>query len=382
MDQVKKAAFQTLAPIIQPTVQSLIKEFRIRPHSADEIVERCVFNARFELQQGSLEQKSVALQKLTYLHLIGYDMSWSGFNTLEVMASSNFAQKRIGYSAAMVLLSQHPETLILAVNTCKKDLKANQWRTSLALTAIANFLCHRHNADIAINLAKQFVDDACNLLTSSKPIIRQKCILLTVHIIRCLCSAENVKDNALTVRTLMDCICERLNDTNSNVQAACISALCELSSIRACNKQFEKFISLKPSTINRLESIVKEEHMNLSNWLLIKLVKLFCNIFTERSTCSKVLDPLTQMIQSTSATSLLYECINGVITLLLFDKTNRSSGIELCARKLAILIEDSDQNLRYLGLQAMSKLYRGSQFDDAVQLPRISVACHIVHKFR
>lgn len=59
--------------------------------------------------------------------------------------------------------------------------------------------------------------------------------------------------------------------------------------------------------------------------------------------------------------SLLYECINTVIAVLISISSgmpNHSDSIQLCVQKLRILIEDSDQNLKYLGLLAMSKILK------------------------
>ena len=75
----------------------------------------------------------------------------------------------------------------------------------------------------------------------------------------------------------------------------------------------------------------------------------------------KLIEPLTNLIHSTSAMSLLYECINTVIAVLISISTgmpNHAASIQLCVQKLRILIEDSDQNLKYLGLLAMSKILK------------------------
>lgn len=67
------------------------------------------------------------------------------------------------------------------------------------------------------------------------------------------------------------------------------------------------------------------------------------------------------VIFSTSAMSLLYECINTVIAVLISISSgmpNHSNSIQLCVQKLRILIEDTDQNLKYLGLLAMSKILK------------------------
>lgn len=93
----------------------------------------------------------------------------------------------------------------------------------------------------------------------------------------------------------------------------------------------------------------------------------------------KLIEPLTNLINSTSAMSLLYECINTVLAVLVSiskDQPNHESAIQVCLQKLRILIEDSDQNckyflqgcklsyfneflsqiVKYLGLLAMSKI--------------------------
>ncbi|CAF4440143.1 unnamed protein product, partial [Adineta steineri] len=73
----------------------------------------------------------------------------------------------------------------------------------------------------------------------------------------------------------------------------------------------------------------------------------------------KLIEPLTNLIHSTSAMSLLYECINTILAVLVSISSglpNHNASIQLCVQKLRILIEDSDQNLKYLGLLAMSKI--------------------------
>ena len=68
----------------------------------------------------------------------------------------------------------------------------------------------------------------------------------------------------------------------------------------------------------------------------------------------KLVDPLTNLIHSTTAMSLLYECISTVITGL----PNHTTSIQLCVSKLRLFIEDADQNLKYLGLLAMAKILK------------------------
>lgn len=59
--------------------------------------------------------------------------------------------------------------------------------------------------------------------------------------------------------------------------------------------------------------------------------------------------------------SVLYECISTIMAVLIsltssMPKARASGHRQLCAQKLRVLIEDSDQNLKYLGLLAMRKI--------------------------
>ncbi len=68
----------------------------------------------------------------------------------------------------------------------------------------------------------------------------------------------------------------------------------------------------------------------------------------------KLTEPLTDIINTTPAKSLLYECVNTLLSGELKSKT----VIRLCLDKLKTFIEDADQNLKYLGLLGLHKLMR------------------------
>lgn len=62
----------------------------------------------------------MAVLKLSYLQMLGYDMAWASFNVLEVMSSAKFTQKRVGYLAAMQSFGADTDVLMLTTNMLKK----------------------------------------------------------------------------------------------------------------------------------------------------------------------------------------------------------------------------------------------------------------------
>ncbi|MEQ2279545.1 AP-3 complex subunit delta-1, partial [Ameca splendens] len=134
------------------------------------------------------------------------------------------------------------------------------------------------------------------------------------------------------------------------VQSAAVNVICELA-----RRNPKNYLSLAPLFFKLMTS-------STNNWVLIKIIKLFGALTPlEPRLGKKLIEPLTNLIHSTSAMSLLYECVNTVIAVLISLSSgmpNHSASIQLCVQKLRILIEDSDQNLKYLGLLAMSKILK------------------------
>ncbi|CAM9283635.1 unnamed protein product, partial [Heterosigma akashiwo] len=58
--------------------------------------------------------KGQAIRKLTYLQMLGYDMSWASFLIVETMSMARFAHKRIGYLAAAQSFTQETDVVLLA----------------------------------------------------------------------------------------------------------------------------------------------------------------------------------------------------------------------------------------------------------------------------
>lgn len=88
-------------------------------------IQQCIEEIKDELKQGSPVVKANAIAKVTYLQMLGYDMSWAAFNVIEVMSSARFTQKRIGYLGASQSFHDDTEVLMLATNLIRKDINSH-----------------------------------------------------------------------------------------------------------------------------------------------------------------------------------------------------------------------------------------------------------------
>ncbi|KAL1456162.1 hypothetical protein WDU94_000910, partial [Cyamophila willieti] len=323
-----------LERMFDKNLTDLVRGIRNNKDNEAKFIAQCIEEIKQELRQDNISVKATAVAKLTYLQMLGYDVSWAGFNIIEVMSSSKFTYKRIGYLASSQCFHADTELLMLTTNMIRKDLNAqNQYDAGLALSALACFT----SADLARDLA----NDIMLLLTSTKPYLRKKAVLMMYKVFLKFPDA---------LRPAFPRLKEKLEDPDSGVQSAAVNVVCELA-----RKNPKNYLSLAPVFFKLMTT-------SSNNWMLIKIIKLFGALTPlEPRLGKKLIEPLTNLIHSTSAMSLLYECINTVIAVLISISSgmpNHSASIQLCVQKLRILIEDSDQNLKYLGLLAMSKILK------------------------
>lgn len=262
--------------------------------------------------------------------MYGYDMSWSSFHVLEVMSSSKFQQKRVGYLAAIQSFRTDTDVLMLTTNLLKKDLgSAHPLEISVALSGVASI--------VTPSLAQDLSDDIIKMLNHSKPYIRKKAILSMYKIFLQFPEA---------LRSSFSRLKDKLSDPDPSVVSATVNVICELAKSNSKN-----YIELAPALYELLTT-------SSNNWMLIKILKLFSSLApTEPRLRTKLLPPILQLIETTTAKSLLYECINCIVTGGMLGPEDFDIA-ETCVNKLRSFLEESDQNLKFVGLLALSKIIK------------------------
>lgn len=257
---------------------------------------------------------------------MGHSMAFASFHVVEVMSSPIFASKRIGYLAATQSFSPTTDVLLLTTNQFKKDLTNGKLQDcSQALACLGKLVTE--------DLGRDLEHDVSLLLNSPRPYIRKKALLVLFRLIM-------VHPDTLPV--VSQRFRDRLTDKDPGVVCAAVTVTCELA--RASPRSF---LSLAPLLYQLLTN------KDSNNWMLIKIVKLM-GVLTplEPRLGRKLVEPLTALMRTTRAKSLLYECCSTVTSGLMAHP----EAVELCAQRLGEFMDESDQNLKYLGLLSMRKL--------------------------
>ncbi|KAG7398390.1 AP-3 complex subunit delta-1 [Phytophthora boehmeriae] len=328
--------------MFEKNLQDLVKGIRSAKGDVSVYISQAMQEIKTELRSTDPFVKSQAVRKLTYLHMLGYDMCWAAFHVVEVMSYERFAHKRIGYNAACQSFTQSTDVVLLCTNLLKKEFgSTSEYEVGLAINVLANI--------VTTDLARDLLGDVLAMMGSPKPYVRKKATLVLYKMF--LRYPQGL-------RVSFDRLKERMEEPDVTVVSCAVNVICELA-----NKKPKNYLGLAPQFFRLLTT-------SSNNWMLIKVVKLLASLVPEEPRLArKLLDPLATVIQNTPAKSLLYECINTVTTALLYTKKsdgsqprNVAAVVRLCNDHLRRYIEDPDQNLRYLGLVGLGNLMKSHPY--------------------
>ena len=268
-----------------------------------------------EVRSADIEIKSNAVLKLTYLDMLGYDISWSAFPIIETATTSKTHLKSIGYLALSQTYTPNTDVMMLTPNLLKKDFSNDP---SVALNAFT----HIATPDLCIDLCPQI----SALMSHSKPLIRQKAIS-AAYVCFKVTQDLNLSDLKSRLR-------DRIDDDNLSVVSTAVSVIMELTTINPteCLIFAPKLYKLLTTSTN--------------NWMLIKILKLFSNLLQyEQRLKRKLMLPISELIDNTSAVSVLYEC---VMTCIVGGMLSTGNIAETCIEKLTQFLQDEDYNREFL----------------------------------
>nr|AGH62048.1 AP-3 complex subunit delta [Trypanosoma grayi] len=317
--------------LFQNSLAEVVRKLRSTSKSEAEVIEQCIAETRKEITSTVQSVKVTAVLKAVYFSMLGYSAAYGAFNIIEVMADKLFANKRTGYMAACLTFTPKTDVLPLMTALLKRDLaSANHYEVGLALYCIAS-VC-------TPDLAKDLVVDVVNLLNHPRSYVRKKAVLSLYRVF--FEYPDSLRPTYPRLKEKLDDHSERC-DNDPAVRGAVVCVLCELARRNPAN-----FLGLAVPFFSMLSTV----H---SNWTLIKIVKVFGYFAPlEPRLGKKLVEPVTNLIHTTGAKSVQYECILAVAN----GMSKVASLTKLAAEKVKLFIEDADQNLKYLGLDAMSRM--------------------------
>ncbi|EIW71741.1 hypothetical protein TREMEDRAFT_43040 [Tremella mesenterica DSM 1558] len=316
--------------MFERTLQDLIRGLRAHRASSkaseDAFINEAMTEIREELKGKDMALKAEGVLKMCYLMMLYPIPAPSGFafHVVEVMSSQRYHLKQIGYLAAPLAFSGETEEVVLTVNGIKKDLMSPHLPLPpLPLTALPHLL------SLSSSLSNTLHPDLLHLLSHSSPRIRKRAVL-------CLLPCWEAFPEGL--RQGFPRLRDKLQDEDQGVVGATVGVVMEL----ARRHGGKNYLPLAPELFAIFTG-------SSNNWMLIKVVKLFAILTPlEPRLVRKLLPPITSLISSTSAISLLYECVRTCIVggMLDPDRPEGEALARVCVEKLGGYLRDEggDQN--------------------------------------
>ncbi|CCK68658.1 AP-1 complex subunit gamma KNAG_0B02160 [Huiozyma naganishii CBS 8797] len=163
------------------SLRSFIKDVRAAKTLADErsIVTKQSAKVRTKLRDDHLphSKRRTNIQKLLYLYILGEKTHFGQVECINLIASDQFVDKRLGYLATNLLLDEQQDLLTLLTNMLNNDLThLNKYIVSLALMTLGSLSSNE--------LARDLYPDVEAIMQSSKdPFLLKKALQVVAKLI-------------------------------------------------------------------------------------------------------------------------------------------------------------------------------------------------------
>ncbi|CAO1624986.1 unnamed protein product [Parajaminaea phylloscopi] len=317
-------------------------------------------------------QKKKYLSKIVFTYILGYPVDIGHMEAINLIASSKYSEKQIGYLALTLLMNEGSDLVRLVVNSIRKDLDdLNEVHNCLALHAIANIGGEE--------MAETLANDVHRLLISptSRSFARKKAALTLLRLYRKNPEAIPAEEWAPRVVAIMD-------DENLGVATAVASLVMALAQDLP-----DAFSIAYPKAVDRLAKIVVEEDFSEdyiyykvpAPWLQVKLLRLLqywppSEDESVRNTLNNVLEHIVMNSQNSpknvqhnnAQNAILFEAINLAIHL-----DTESSVVSKASVLLGRFILSRETNVRYLGLDTMAHLAACAESLEPIKLHQSTI---------
>ncbi|KAF9044533.1 Adaptor protein complex AP-2 alpha subunit [Hymenopellis radicata] len=314
-------------------------------------------NIRKRFKDGNLDgyQKKKYVAKIIFTYILGYKVDVGHMEAVNLISSSRYSEKQIGYLAVTLLMHENSDFLRLVVNSIRKDLHGNnEIDNCLALHAIANVGGSEMAEALAVDVHRLLISP------TSQSFVKKKAALTLLRLYRKHPDVIPAAEWALRIISIMD-------DDDLGV-VVCVTSLV----MALAQDHLEAYAVCYTKAVDRLHRLVIEHEYAAtyayykvpSPWLQVKLLRMLQYYPpSEDPAIRSVLHQVLQTVMNNSAEpsrnvqhnnaqhAVLFEAIGLAIHL----DTN-SPLVGTAAVLLARFISSKETNVRYLGLDTMAHL--------------------------
>lgn len=321
---------------------------------------------RFKNEKGlSPYEKKKYVWKMLYIYMLGYDVDFGHMEAVSLISAPKYPEKQVGYIVTSCLLNENHDFLRLAINTVRNDIIGrNETFQCLALTMVGNIGGREFAESLAPDVQKLIISSSC------RPLVRKKAAL-------CLLRLYRKNPDVVNVDGWADRMAQLLDERDLGVLTSSMSLLVALVS-----NNHEAYWSCLPKCVKILERLARNQDVPQeytyygipSPWLQVKTMRALQYFPTveDPNTRRSLFEVLQRILMGTDVVknvnknnashAVLFEAL-ALVMHLDAEKEMMSQCIALLGKFIAV----REPNIRYLGLENMTRMLMVTDVHDIIK---------------
>ncbi|VVB16808.1 unnamed protein product [Arabis nemorensis] len=310
-------------------------------------------------------KKKKYVWKMLYIHMLGYDVDFGHMEAVSLISAPKYPEKQVGYIVTSCLLNENHDFLRLAINTVRNDIIGrNETFQCLALTLVGNIGGRDFAESLAPDVQKLLISSSC------RPLVRKKAAL-------CLLRLFRKNPDAINVDGWADRMAQLLDERDLGVLTSSTSLLVALVS-----NNHEAYSSCLPKCVKILERLARNQDVPQeytyygipSPWLQVKAMRAlqYFPTIEDPSTRKALFEVLQRILMGTDVVknvnknnashAVLFEALSLVMHL-----DAEKEMMSQCVALLGKFISVREPNIRYLGLENMTRMLMVTDVQDIIK---------------
>ncbi|XP_043704839.1 AP-2 complex subunit alpha-1-like [Telopea speciosissima] len=321
---------------------------------------------RFKNEKGLTPyEKKKYVWKMLYIYMLGYDVEFGHMETVSLISAPKYPEKQVGYIVTSCLLNENHDFLRLAINTVRNDIIGrNETFQCLALTMVGNIGGREFAESLAPDVQKLLMSSSC------RPLVRKKAAL-------CLLRLFRKNPDVVNVDGWSDRMAQLLDERDLGVLTSVMSLLVALVS-----NNHDAYWSCLPKCVKILERLARNQDVPQeytyygipSPWLQVKIMRALQyfpamedpnirrSLFEVLQRILMGTDVVKNVNKNNASHAVLFEAL-ALVMHLDAEKEMMSQCVALLGKFIAV----REPNIRYLGLENMTRMLMVADVQDIIK---------------
>ncbi|XP_021767370.1 AP-2 complex subunit alpha-1-like [Chenopodium quinoa] len=310
-------------------------------------------------------EKKKYVWKMLYIYMLGYDVDFGHMEAVSLISAPKYPEKQVGYIVTSSLLNENHDFLRLAINTVRNDIIGrNETFQCLALTLVGNIGGREFAESLAPDVQKLLMSSSC------RPLVRKKAAL-------CLLRLYRKNPDVVNVDGWSDRMAQLLDERDLGVLTAVMSLLVALVS-----NNYDAYWSCVPKCVKILERLARNQDVPQeytyygipSPWVQVKAMRAlqYFPTIEDPNTRRSLFEVLQRILMGTDVVknvnknnashAVLFEAL-ALVMHLDAEKEMMSQCVALLGKFIAV----REPNIRYLGLENMTRMLMVTDVQDIIK---------------